>query len=243
MYKKYQYKNVINLYSELLSKSLLLTKYADALKSIKLQEDHHRRQIAIIQDKQARLAKEIQMSRNINMMADDFPSEGDRVESGDRSNNISQYAYQTLDQLDTMLQNFSFGAPSASSEMSASDVNYATRATKMHKSDETVIEELKLTIESLREHFRELSHESDSLRKELKQERAEKERLKEVNTELSRKLAAYKGVPCISTTDHKKYTSSLDVNFFSLDLPPLETPNFDFELFKSPKRGDGQVPL
>jgi len=198
----------------------------EALKSILLQQDYHRRQIEIIQDK---LQSVILFSQQEKFSA----TVEDQLEHNNCALNraVCGGPYETMDNRhDTMLQYVLSKVPIGASD--AVDNECLVKAIKIQKDDKTVIEEQQLTINNLRIHIQELRCEADQLKANLAEERNKVCLLQCLNDQLNAKVARYEAARGKDDAEQDSKCASMleDNSGTSIDLPPLEVPKFDFEL-------------
>jgi len=113
------------------------------------------------------------------------------------------------------------------------------KATKKLKDDKTVIEEQQITINSLRVHIQDLHREADELQIELARERNKVQLLQSLNDQLNAKVAAYEAARGMDDAGREMDRMNIvDVDGNSIELPPLETPKFDFELLSAAQADD-----
>lgn len=187
--------------------------------SLQLQHRHHFRQQDIIRQKMKQSkVEELKKAETLHTAAAGAaPCSSDSPKT-DSENIDPATFYRTVDESDTLIQFLIKRNRSQNSQLKiplcpVSPVEGATGMTKLPKDDKQLIEELRMHNEDLRKHVYNLLKEVENYQEENEALRLKVEKLEK---ELS-------GVHC------EKRTPNEFERFVDEALPPLETPDFNFE--------------
>ncbi|XP_041364662.1 nuclear receptor-binding factor 2-like [Gigantopelta aegis] len=201
--------------SEHLLEAMLQTHCQHALESLRLQHQHHLRQQDILQEKQICVEKTLlwqNRSRNTVSQASQTqgahqPSQNDVDADADLFLRADgEELYKTLTETDSLLNFLALRKQSLSLAYQR-DTQPKPEFVKIPKDDKTVIEELRIHNDELRRCIRQLLEEVEDLRKE------------------NRVLP--------SQMDKKEQSGQIGEEFLTFDLPPLEMPTLNLDMWKS----------